>query len=37
VQSLLRLFTNTDEIRRLELLSAGTAPGGNVLLAYRVP
>jgi len=32
-----RLFASTDDIRRLELLSATPTPGGSVLLAYRVP
>jgi dihydrofolate reductase len=32
-----RLFPSTDEIRRLELLSAVPTPSGSVLLAYRVP
>jgi dihydrofolate reductase len=32
-----RLFRSTDDIRRLELLSATPTPSGSVLLAYRVP
>lgn len=31
-----RLFASTDDIRRLELLSAMPTPTGSVLLAYRV-
>jgi dihydrofolate reductase len=32
-----RLFANTDDLHRLELLSATPSPSGSVLLAYRVP
>lgn len=32
-----RLFANTDDLHRLELLSATPTPSGSVLLAYRVP
>lgn len=32
-----RLFAATEDIRRLELLSATPTPSGSVLLAYRVP
>jgi dihydrofolate reductase len=31
-----RLFSSTDDVSRLELLSARPAPSGSVLLAYRV-
>jgi dihydrofolate reductase len=31
-----RLFTSTDDIRRLDLLSAVPTPSGSLLLAYRV-
>lgn len=31
-----RLFTGTDDVCRLELLSAGATPSGSLLLAYRV-
>jgi dihydrofolate reductase len=32
-----RLFTSTDEIRRLDLVSATSTPSGAVLLNYRMP
>jgi hypothetical protein len=32
-----RLFPSTDDIRRLQLLSAAPTPSGSLLLAYRVP
>jgi dihydrofolate reductase len=32
-----RLFASTDQVRRLQLLSATPTPSGSVLLAYRVP
>jgi len=32
-----RLFDSTDEISRLELISATPTPTGSLLLAYRVP
>ncbi len=31
-----RLFSSSDDIRRLDLLSAAPTPSGSVLLAYRV-
>jgi dihydrofolate reductase len=32
-----RLFASTDQVRRIQLLSATPTPSGSVLLAYRVP
>jgi dihydrofolate reductase len=32
-----RLFASSDNVRRLELLSATPTPSGSVLLAYRMP
>jgi dihydrofolate reductase len=32
-----RLFAGTEDIRRLELLSAVPTPNGSVLLVYRLP
>jgi dihydrofolate reductase len=32
-----RLFTGTEDTRRLELLSATPTPSGSLLLAYRLP
>lgn len=32
-----RLFTGTEDTRRLELVSAAPTPSGSVLLEYRVP
>ena len=32
-----RLFASTNDVRRLELLSAVPTPSGSLLLAYRVP